>query len=177
MSATGHGCDLRDSDYGSSDSDDNRRKPKNTNSLTTKGYIDEIKIDTKMDLRHAGDTMMQARRRGQMKYYQSPDFYIKRCDEMRQKVESWTVNKRTDDDLQWWGDEPTESEQWPTPMKQNIRVLFANLGGLSHENDCLDVDILMQHCAEQQIDIIMITELNLNLTQGRMRNQVRDAFK
>ena len=177
MSAIDNGRDLRDSDYGSSDSDDDRRKPKHANSLTTKGYIDEIKIDTTMDLRNAGDTMMQARRRGQMKYFQSPDFYIKRCDEMRQKAESWTLSKATDDDLQWWGDIPSESEQWPTPMKQNIRVLFANLGGMSHENDFTDVDILMQHCAEHQIDVLMITELNLNLTQGRMRNQLREAFK
>ena len=35
----------------------------------------------------------------------------------------------------------------------------------------------MQHCAENQIDIIMITELNLNLTQGRMRKNLREAFK
>ena len=62
-------------------------------------------------------------------------------------------------------------------MKQNIRVMFANLGGINHENDLLDVDILMQHCAHYQVDVLMITEINLNLTQGSMRHRLREAFK
>jgi hypothetical protein len=170
--------DLRDSDCGSSDSDDDTyKKPKNANSLTKSGYIDEIKIDTTIDLHNAGDTVMQARRRGRMKYYQSPDFYVERCEEMEEKVQQWTSNKATTDDLQWWGDEISTSDQWPTPMKQNVRILFANMGGISHENDFIDVDIFMQHCAENQIDIIMLTEINLNLTQGRMRKNLREAFK
>ena len=179
MSTTVCEHDLRDSDYGSSDSDDddNRRNPKNANSLTKNGYIDEVQMDTTIDLQHAGDTVMQARRRGKMKYFQSPEFYVKRCEVMKAKVDQWTTNKATDEDLQWWGDEIQINDQWPTPMKQNIRILFANLGGLSHKNDFLDVDILMQHCAECQIDIIMLTEINLNLTQGRMRQKLREAFK
>jgi hypothetical protein len=64
MSTTVCEHDLRDSDYGScdSDDDDNRRKPKNANSLTKNGYIDEVQMDTTIDLQHAGDTVMQARR-------------------------------------------------------------------------------------------------------------------
>ena len=100
-------------------------------------YIDEVEIYTKIDLQHAGDTVMQARRQGNMKYFQSPEFYVKRCDNMKEKVQQWTINKATEEDLQWWGDEMQVNDHWSTPMKQNIRVLFANLGGLSHENNFL----------------------------------------
>ena len=179
MSPHGSERDLSDSDCGSSDDEDEQRwkKKAGTNSLTKSGYITEIKLDTSIDLIHAGDTVMQARRRGSMKKFQSPDFYIKRCNELNDKATTWKEHKAKPADLHWWGDEAPMSESWPTPMKQNIRVMFANLGGISHENDMLDVDILMQHCANIQIDILMITEINLNLTQGRMRKKLRDAFK
>ncbi len=89
--------------------DEHIQKP-GTNSLTTHGYIDEVELDTTIDVVHAGDTVMQARRRGKMKKFRSPDFYIKRCDELKEKKMTWSQNKATAADLQWWGDEAEMSD-------------------------------------------------------------------
>ena len=134
-------------------------------SLITRGYLFEDKVNTDdiMDPADMGLQVLQARRKGRMELFKAPVKYMEcikgKLTEMAAKKEG-----RPAMDSEQWGDKPVYRENWPkVDTKGRLRVMFYNVHGISALEDFIEMEMLMQTAAQEQADIIMITEINLNM--------------
>ena len=152
-------------------------------SLPARGYLFEEKVDVTniIDPADMGLQVLQARRKGKMEMFKAPVRYMEAIKEkfntMKEKKEG-----RPDDDSMHWGDIPTYRESWPkVDTKEGIRIMFYNVHGISALEDFIEMEMLMQTAAVEQADVIMITEINLNLhvksVKARLLSTVRQYDK
>jgi exonuclease III len=94
----------------------------------------------------------------------------KHCTEMIKEL------NMTNEDLQWVGDEMVFSEEWPVRSK-NFRIVQLNVNGLSFAKDNFKIDMYLQGIMALQADVAAMQEINLNLSNGRVRENFNKAMK
>ncbi len=184
MSSGGRAQDLSDSGSGATATNNNRRaKQRKERALPTAGYLYQEKTDVVdlIDPCDMGLKVLQARRKGSMKKYFSPDRYRQQVESLLAKVTEKKVD-RPEADLDMWGDCIAQSDTWPKVKKNgHLRLLYYNVNGISARQDYFEMDMLMQTIAQVQADITLISEVNLNMHKGRVRarlkQSVRDFYK
>jgi len=148
-------------------------------SLPARGYLFEDKVDITniMDPADMGLQVLQARRKGKLELFKAPVRYM---ESMKEKFAGMAAKKEgrpAIDSLQW-GDTPVYRESWPKiDAKANLRVLFYNVNGISALEDFIEMEMLMQTGAQEQADILMVTELNLNLHNKAIKSRLIQTVK
>ena len=160
----------------------NRKQPKQKlprRSLPARGYLFEEKADTTniIDPHDMGLTVLQARRKGRLELFKAPIPYMEAMKTKLQIMED-KMDGRPDGDGRHWGDEPTYRTTWPKVDKKGaIRIMYYNVNGISASDDFIEMEMLMQTAAQEQVDIIMVSELNLNLYMPGVRARLTQAVK
>ena len=73
--------------------------------------------------------------------------------------------------LNWYVDQMTFDEGWPNIDKRDtIRIFHINLNGISHYNDYLKWEMTIGFLMDMQVDIFGLTEINLDMNNGRVRD-------
>ena len=142
-----------------------RGRPSATRSLPIAGYLFKDKVNTNniLDPHDMGLTVMQARRKGGLEYFHSPEKYKLQARNIHTQMTQKKAG-RPGMDLQTWGDGITSSATWPkVNPNRHLRIMFYNVHGISYKNDFFEMDMLMQLGGQVQADVMLITEINLNL--------------
>ena len=147
--------------------------------LPARGYLFEDKVDVNeiMDPADMGLQVLQARRKGRMEMFKAPVRYM---ETMKEKYATMTAKKegRPDTDSVHWGDEPVYRDSWPkVDAKGRLRILFYNVNGISALEDFIEMEMLMQTAAQEQADILMVTEINLNLHNKSIKSRLIQTIK
>jgi hypothetical protein len=148
-------------------------------SLPERGYLFEDKVDITniMDPADMGLQVLQARRKGKLERFKAPARYM---ESMKEKFAGMAAKKegRPNTDSLHWGDKPVYRESWPKiDTKGNLRILFYNVNGISALEDFIEMEMLMQTGAQEQADILMVTELNLNLHNKSIKSRLIQTVK
>ena len=154
------------------------RKGKKT-ALPARGYLFEDKVDITdiMDPADMGLQVLQARRKGKMELFKAP---VKYMESMKEKYANMAAKKegRPNIDSTHWGDKPAYSDSWPKiDTKGKLRILFYNVNGISALEDFIEMEMLMQTAAQEQADILMVTEINLNLHNKSIKSRLLQTVK
>jgi hypothetical protein len=155
------------------------RKKCNKHTLPPAGYLykDKLEKNITIDPYDLGLTILQARRKGQMEAFYSPETYRERIQNIQDKMKT-KRNGRPVIDSNMWGDELTTSEKWPKVNTQgHLRILFYNVNGISYKHNYFEMDMIMQLGGQAQADILLLTEINLNLHQAKVRQKVKDSIR
>jgi hypothetical protein len=156
-----------------------RQYQKNGQSLPPAGYLFQRQLDTTtlIDPKDMGLTVLQARRKGRLANFHSPEKYITQLKKLRVQIETKTKHQ-LDRDANMWGDMITNSPTWPkVNTNGHIRILFYNVNGISYKNNYFEMDMIMQMGGQAQADIMLITEINLNLHKSQVRAKLRNSIK
>ena len=144
--------------------------------LPIAGYLFKEKVDVNdiIDPVDMGLKVLQARRKGGIEKFYSPERYQLQIKELMTSVNE-KKESRTQTDLQMWGDDITNSDTWPKVKKSgHIRCLFYNVNGISHRQNYFEMDMAMQMMSQVQADILMISEVNLNMFKPRVRARLKN---
>ena len=155
------------------------RTKSSATSLPPAGYLFREKLDitTIIDPNDMGLMVLQARRKGRLESFHSPEKYRRNVEKMYTQMEN-KKDGRPEPDSAMWGDEPTSSSMWPTVNTHgHLRILFYNVHGISYKNDYFEMDMVMQMGGQVQADVLLLTEINLNLHQSRVRNKVKESIR
>ena len=135
-------------------------------SLPEAGYLyKDSKVDIKdiIDPKDLGLMVLQARWKGGMAKFYSPEKYTEQVQTMRTAMEN-KKEGRTEEDMETWGDEIGYSDTWPKVNPQgHIRIMFNNVHGISYKQNYFEMDMIMQIGGQVQADVMLISEVNLNL--------------
>ena len=156
-----------------------KKKKPNQKSLQARGYLfeDKVDIDNIMDPTDMGLQVLQARRKGRMEFFKAPVRYM---ETIKNKLADMAGKRegRPTLDSEHWGDKPVYRDSWPkVETKGCIRVMFYNVHGISALEDFIEMEMLMQTAAQEQADIIMITEINLNMHVKANKYRLIQAVK
>ena len=150
-----------------------------TRSLPVAGYLYKDKVDIKdiIDPKDLGLMVLQARRKGGMEKFYSPEKYTGQVQSMMAAMES-KKEGRTVEDMETWGDEIGHSNKWPKiDPKGHIRIMFYNVHGISYKQNYFEMDMIMQMGGQVQADVILLAEVNLNMHKPGVRAKLRDSIK
>ena len=76
--------------------------------------------------------------------------------------------------LEAWGDSITTTQTWPSLKgRSTVRLFHININGISHHNDYVDWEVIINYLLQLQIDIFSITEPNLDMHQPLVREELR----
>ena len=150
-----------------------------TKSLPPAGYLFREKLDTTniIDPQDMGLKILQARRKGKIALYNTPEQHMNQVKKLRSKMGEKRVG-RTTKDQQMWGDDINYSSSWPKINPNgHIRLMFYNVHGISYKHDFVEMDMIMQIGSQVQADVMMLTEINLNLYKPRVRTKLRESIR
>ena len=92
------------------------------------------------------------------------------------KKKQTEVNYRHRDDP--WGDKLTKSNLWPGETEQTtIRIMTQNVNGISHFYDYYEWDHVLHTMHQDQVDILGITEVNLDLSKPAVKYKLIQRAK
>ena len=152
---------------------------KYSTSLPPAGYLFKRKLDMAkiIDPKDMGLTVLQARRKGGLDAFYSPQKYITQI----RKIRSYITEKKKHQlvpDARMWGDPITTSTTWPRiDPRGHLRILFYNVNGISYKENFFEMDMIMQMGGQVQADVMLITEMNLNLHKSRVRAKLKDSIR
>ena len=139
-----------------------KRKGKNKKRQLTKiTAIPSYKNDTKMRL----------------------DLYHKKLASNKKKIKEKTkkiINKEEvkEKTTGWYGDIMTLDDEWPNvEKKKTIRIFHINLNGITYQNNYLEWEMTMAFLVDMQVDIFGLTEVNLDLNNGIVRDNFIQSSK
>jgi hypothetical protein len=157
----------------------NQKAKLHTNSLPPVGYLYKQTLDLSSltDPKDLGLTVLQARRKGTLSLFSSPQQYATNIAKKRAQMRA-KKQYQLETDATMWGHTITTSELWPKfNMNGHLRLLFYNVNGISYRDNYFEMDMIMQMGGQEQADIILLTEINLNLHKSSVRAKVRDSIK
>ena len=155
------------------------RKNQTSRSLHPEGYLYKDRMDTTniIDPHDMGLLVLQARRKGKLELFHTPDMHMNQIKHMRDKMKNKLAG-RPDLDMHMWGDGINLSPSWPKVNTDgHLRFLFYNVNGISYKHNYFEMDMIMQMGGQVQADVMLITEVNLNLHQPRVRNRIRESIR
>ena len=184
MLATVRERDSRNSSSGSNPTNRGEKKQAgehqiSSRSLPTAGYLFKERVDISniIDPLDMGLTVLQARRKGGLEVFYSPAKYTGQIQNIRDQMTKKRLG-RTVTDLQTWGDGINVSSTWPkVDPEGHLRIMFYNVHGISYKNNYFEMDMLMQLGGQVQADVMLITEINLNLHQPKVRAKLKDSIR
>ena len=112
-----------------------------------------------------------------MEFFEAPVRYMEtiksKLTEMAGKKEGRPIM-----DSEHWGDKPVYRNSWPkVDTKGHLRVMFYNVHKINALEDFIEMKMLMQTAAQEQADIIMITEITLNMHVKANKYRLIQAVK
>ena len=80
--------------------------------------------------------------------------------------------------LEWQGDVMTFDEGWPNiENKKTLRIFHINLNGVTYQNNLMEWEMTIAYLMDMQVDIFGLTEINLDLNNGIIRDKVIQSGK
>ena len=147
--------------------------------MPTAGYLYKDKIDTEqiIDPNDMGLMVLQAQRKGGLASFYSPTKYRAQIQNMRELMEH-KRSGRPGQDSCMWGDDINYSSTWPkVNPKGHLRIMFYNVHGVSYKNNYFEMDMIMQMGGQMQADVMLLSEINLNLHQAKVRGKLRESIR
>ena len=87
-------------------------------------------------------------------------------------------NESMIDKLKWKGDMMTFDEGWPnTDKRRTMRIFNINLNGVTYHNDFLEWEMTVAFLIDMQVDVFGLTEINLDLNNGMVKDKFVQAAK
>ena len=105
---------------------------------------------------------------------------VRNNDKLGKKTDSIkeATNNTMVDKLNWEGDTMTFEEGWPnTGERRTLRIFHINLNGVTYQNDYLEWEMTVAFLMDMQIDIFGLTEINLDLKNGIVKDNFVQAAK
>ena len=98
---------------------------------------------------------------------------------VQKKITNITKHKRKEvKNMEWQGDIMTFDEGWPnTDKRTTIRIFNINLNGVTYQNDLLEWEMTVAYLMDMQVDIFGLTEINLDLNNGIIRDKFIQSGK
>ncbi len=88
------------------------------------------------------------------------------------------MNKTNNDHNKWFGDELIFNERWNSgEYTETIRIGAININGISKQLNWLEWDIIVQTMSKLQIDMLGLTEPNINFKHKKTLLNIRDIAK
>ena len=111
--------------------------------------------------------------------------YKKTCEKNRTKITEKKKNtklpieqKKSSEKLNWFGDTMKFDDGWPNVDKRKtLRLFHINLNGITYQNNYLEWEMTLAYLMEMQVDIFGLTEVNLNLNNGIVKDQFIQSGK
>ena len=86
--------------------------------------------------------------------------------------------KRSIKMMQHWGNQIRIQTNWPTNNNNNtLRIAAVNINGISPNNKYLELEAILGQMVENQIDILCLTEINLDVHNSQVYSDVWDTLK
>jgi hypothetical protein len=102
---------------------------------------------------------------------------FKQYNNRRDRLETQSMSQNSDTN-KWFGDKLEFHPQWVTgEYTETFRVGALNINGISKQLDWLEWDIIIQTMSNLQIDMMGLTEPNINFKNKRTMLQLRDIAK
>ncbi len=80
--------------------------------------------------------------------------------------------------LEWYGDKMNFNDRWETgEYTKTIRICSINVNGISQDLDWIEWDMILRSMHKLQIDILGITEPNINFKNKHTVNKIYDTAK
>ena len=103
---------------------------------------------------------------------------LKKINEKRDRIQITKENENENDTLNWYGDTMTFDEEWPNiDKRKTIRIFHINLNGITYQNNYLEWEMTIAYLMEMQVDIFGLTEINLDLNNGIVKDQFLQSGK
>ena len=85
---------------------------------------------------------------------------------------------RLDQHLKWFGDTMTFDECWPNvDERTTLRLFNINLNGVTYQNNLLEWEMTIAFLMDMQVDIFGLTEINLDLNNGVVKDRLIQSSK
>ena len=85
---------------------------------------------------------------------------------------------KSSEKLNWFGDTMTFDDGWPNiDKRKTLRLFHINLNGITYQNNYLEWEMTIAYLMEMQVDIFGLTEVNLNLNNGIVKDQFVQSGK
>ena len=98
-----------------------------------------------------------------------------KIDELHDLVESSNVEEAL---RKPWGHPLRIQDNWPSNNDNNtLRVATVNINGISPNNNYLEMEAIVGQMIEQQIDILCLTEINLDFNKKEIYNNIWETLK
>ena len=104
------------------------------------------------------------------------DMNVKKLGEKlrRMKISNNTITEK----MKWKGDTMTFENGWPNMDQRNtMRVFHINLNGVTYHNDFLEWEMTVAFLMDMQVDVFGLTEINLDLDNGIVKDKFTQAAK
>ena len=109
-------------------------------------------------------------------YHNKRDNNVKKLGEKVRRISSEEDKRR--DQLQWKGDTMSFSDNWPnTDERRTMRIFHINLNGVTYQNKLLEWEMTVAFLMDMQVDIFGLTEINLDLNNGMVKDSFIQAAK
>ncbi len=85
---------------------------------------------------------------------------------------------KLDQFMSWYGDEMVYDDEWPhRSQRPYFRIFGINMNGISYHNKYVEWELIQQLLHDMQIDLYSITEPNLDLNSGTVRETLRKTVR
>jgi hypothetical protein len=99
----------------------------------------------------------------------------RRHDQLYEKIQSKTRSKEL---LQHWGNPIRIQNNWPNINNNNtFRIASVNINGINSNNNYLELEAIVGQMREYQIDILCVTEINLDVQKTQVYNDIWRVIK
>ena len=99
----------------------------------------------------------------------------RRHDQLYEKIQSKTRPKEL---LQHWGNPIRIQNNWPNINNNNtFRIASVNINGINSNNNYLELEAIVGQMREYQIDILCVTEINLDVQKTQVYNDIWRVIK
>ena len=100
-------------------------------------------------------------------------------DKISKKIQQIQIDERSiEEKLKWKGDVMTFNEGWPnTDQRKTMRIFNINLNGITYQNEYLEWEMTVAFLMDMQVDVFGLTEINLDLNNGIVKDKFIQAAK
>ena len=100
---------------------------------------------------------------------------------LKDKIKRLTIKENEPKEktkFDWFGDTMTFDDEWPNINKRTtIRLFHINLNGITYQNNYLEWEMTIAYLMEMQVDIFGLTEVNLDLNNGIVKDKLIQGGK
>ena len=143
--------------------------------LSKLSYIQTTNSENKPIRKRSKRSLRNHDKQARTKQMQRTTKHQRRHDQLYDKITSQT---RSEELLQYWGNPLRRQTNWPIINKNNtFRIASVNINGINSNNNYLELEAIVGQMMEYQIDILCLTEVNLDVHKPQVYHDIWNVMK